>query len=138
MKRFIRVAGVGDVRAGEGRHVEIGDHTILGGFVGIHQFCKVGAHTMLGVAAVALKDVPPFLMVYGNPARPYGLNLRGLKRRGFGERTLTDLKQTYKTVFRSGLTVEQALAELAPVAAREPRVAEFVAFVRDSGRGIVR
>jgi UDP-N-acetylglucosamine acyltransferase len=119
-------------------HVEIGDHAILGGFVGIHQFCKVGAHTMLGVAAVSLKDVPPFLMAYGNPAQPYGLNLRGLRRRGFGEATIAALKQVYRTLYRAGLTVEEALAELAPAAAQDGRVAEFVAFVRESTRGIIR
>jgi len=119
-------------------HVEIGDHAILGGFVGIHQFCKVGAHTMLGVGAVSLKDVPPFLMAYGNPAQPYGLNLRGLRRRGFSEATISALKQAYRTLYRAGLTVEEALAELAPTATQDQRVAEFIAFVRESARGVIR
>jgi UDP-N-acetylglucosamine acyltransferase len=119
-------------------HVEVGDHTIFGGFVGIHQFCKVGAHAMLGVASVALKDVPPFLLVYDNPARPYGLNLRGLKRRGFGEPALAALRQAYKTLYRSGLTIPEALAALAPIAERIPEVAELSEFVRRSERGIIR
>jgi UDP-N-acetylglucosamine acyltransferase len=119
-------------------HVEIGAHAILGGFVGIHQFCKVGAHTMLGVATVTFKDIPPFLMVHGNTARPYGLNVRGLRRRGFSEAALGALKHAYKTVYRSGLTVEQALQELTPLSAQYSEVAVFTDFVRNSTRGIIR
>lgn len=119
-------------------HVEIGDQAILGGFVGIHQFCKVGAHVMLGVGTVALKDVPPYLMVYGNPAAPFGLNARGLKRRGFSPQAIEALKRTYKAIFRSGATVEQALAEIAPLIAEFPEVAVFAEFVRTAERGIIR
>jgi UDP-N-acetylglucosamine acyltransferase len=119
-------------------HVEVGEHTVLGGFVGVHQFCKIGAHSMLGVGTVALKDVPPYLMVYDNPAKPYGLNLRGLKRRGFTDEALAALKKTYKVVYRSDLTVEAALNELAPLSGKFPEVARFTAFIRDAGRGIIR
>src|SRR4030066_311666 len=101
-------------------HVEIGAHSILGGFVGIHQFCKVGAHVMLGVATVSFKDLPPFLMVHGNTAKPHGLNVRGLKRRGFSDAAIHALKDAYKTVYRSGLTTDEALAEPAPPSARTP------------------
>jgi UDP-N-acetylglucosamine acyltransferase len=119
-------------------HVEVGERAILGGFVGIHQFCKVGAGVMMGVGSVALKDVPPFLMVYGNPAQPYGLNLRGLKRRGLTAEAIEALKETYKSVYRSGLTVAPALAAVAAHAARFPEVAQFVDFVRTAPRGIIR
>lgn len=119
-------------------HVEIGDYAILGGFVGIHQFCKVGAHTMLGVATVTFKDIPPFVMVHGNTAKPYGLNVRGLKRRGFSEAAIGALKTAYKTVYRCGLTVESALQELAPLSASHPEVAEFTNFIRNAARGIIR
>jgi UDP-N-acetylglucosamine acyltransferase len=119
-------------------HVEVGDQAVLGGFVGIHQFCKVGAHVMLGVGTVSLKDIPPYLMVYGNPATPFGLNLRGLKRRGFSAQAIEALKQTYKSIYRSGATVEQALAEVAPLEAKFPEVAEFTSFVRTAERGIIR
>lgn len=119
-------------------HVEVGEGSVLGGFVGIHQFCKIGAGVMMGVGAVALKDVPPFLMVYGNPASPFGLNLRGLRRRGLSADAMSALKDAYKTVYRSGLTTEMALANLAPVAERFPPVASFAEFIRHSGRGIIR
>lgn len=119
-------------------HVEVGDKAILGGFVGIHQFCKVGAGVMMGVGSVALKDVPPFLMVYGNPAVPHGLNLRGLKRRGLSAAGLDALKKTYKTVFRSGLTVDDALKQTEPAAAQFAEVAAFCDFIRNAGRGIIR
>ena len=119
-------------------HVEIGDYAILGGFVGIHQFCKVGAHTMLGVATVTFKDIPPFVMVHGNTAKPYGLNVRGLKRCGFSEAAIGALKTAYKTVYRCGLTVESALQELAPLSASHSEVAEFTNFIRNAARGIIR
>ena len=119
-------------------HVEVGNHAILGGFVGIHQFCKVGAHVMLGVGTVSLKDVPPFLMAYGNPAKPYGLNLRGLKRRGLTHDAIDALKEAYRAVYRSGLIVESALEKIAPLVQKHPEVATFADFIRRAERGIIR
>lgn len=119
-------------------HVAVGDNTVLGGFVGIHQFCKVGAGVMMGVGSVALKDVPPYLMVYGNPAEPNGLNLRGLKRRGATAETIAAMKKAYKVVFRSGLTVEKASQVLTDPASQFPEVAEFLSFVQSAPRGIIR
>jgi UDP-N-acetylglucosamine acyltransferase len=119
-------------------HVEVGDHAVLGGFVGIHQFCKVGAGVMMGVGSVALKDVPPYLMAYGNPAVPNGLNLRGLKRRGVRPETMAALKEAYKIVYRAGLGVDAALARLEALGAQHPEVAAFAAFIRGAGRGIIR
>ena len=119
-------------------HVEVGDYAILGGFTGIHQFCKVGAHVMTGVATVSFKDSPPFLLVHGNTAKPYGLNLRGLKRRGFDEASLDALKKAYKSLYRAGLTLEEAVGEMQELAPRHPAVAELLSFVRRSERGIIR
>lgn len=119
-------------------HVEVGDYAILGGFAGIHQFCKIGAHVMIGAATIALKDVPPYLMAYGNPVKPYGLNLRGLKRRGFSPDAIEALKETYRIVFRSGLTVEAAIEQLQSRAVAHPEVANFVDFLRKAERGISR
>lgn len=119
-------------------HVEVGDYAILGGFAGIHQFCKVGAHVMIGAATIALKDIPPYLMVYGNPVKPYGLNLRGLKRRGFSPAAIDALKETYRIVYRSGLTTEAAIEQLQPLAVTYPEVAGFVDFLRKAERGISR
>ena len=119
-------------------HVEIGDGAVLGGFVGIHQFCKIGQGVMMGVGSVALKDIPPYLMVYGNPAAPYGLNARGLKRFGARSETIDALKEAYKIVYRSGLTVETALQQLTPIAERYSEVATFAEFIRHAERGIIR
>lgn len=119
-------------------HVDVGDYAIFGGFCGIHQFCKVGAHVMIGAATIALKDIPPFLMVYGNPVKPYGLNLRGLKRRGFSNDAIDALKETYRLVYRAGLPVESAIEQLQPLVARFPEVAQFVDFLRKSERGVAR
>ena len=93
---------------------------------------------MLGVATVTFKDIPPFLMVHGNTAKPFGLNVRGLRRRGFSDAAIQGLKDAYKTVYRSGLTVEQALQELTPLSTQYPEVAVFTDFVRNAERGIIR
>jgi UDP-N-acetylglucosamine acyltransferase len=93
---------------------------------------------MLGVATVSFKDIPPFLMVHGNTAKPYGLNLRGLKRRGISDAAIQGLKDAYKTVYRSGLTVEEALTRLTPLSIQYPEVAVFTDFVRNAERGIIR
>ncbi|HKQ31352.1 MAG TPA: acyl-ACP--UDP-N-acetylglucosamine O-acyltransferase, partial [Burkholderiales bacterium] len=101
-------------------HVHIGDQAVLGGFTMVHQFCRVGAHCMTGVNTVTFKDIPPFLMVGGNTAAPHGLNLRGLKRRGFSDEVLEALKQAYKAVYRSDQLLTQALSELQPLAEEFP------------------
>lgn len=121
-----------------GGHVTVGDHAILGGFTGIHQFCRVGAHCMTGVATVTFKDIPPYLLVYGNTAQPYGLNLRGLKRRGFSESSIETLKHAYKILYRSGLRLEEALAQLRGLVPQCPEVGALVSFIDASERGIIR
>ena len=119
-------------------HVEVGDGAVLGGFVGVHQFCKIGRGVMMGVGSVALKDIPPYLMVYGNPAMPHGLNARGLKRYGTRSEAIDALKEAYKIVYRSGLTVEVALQQLVSIAEKHPEVATFAEFIRHAERGIIR
>jgi UDP-N-acetylglucosamine acyltransferase len=119
-------------------HVTIEDYVTLGGASLIHQFCVVGAHSFVGMGSAIAKDVPPFLMVSGQPAEPHGLNLEGLRRRGFTPETIKALRQAYKIVYRSGLTVVQALEQLKPLVEEFEQVAQFAGFVRDSGRGIVR
>ncbi len=119
-------------------HVEVGDYAILGGLSAVHQFCRLGAHIMVGGGSIVLQDVPPYLMVQGNTAKAFGLNLRGLKRRGFSAEAIDALKEAYRTLYRSGLTVSAALEQLQELAQRQREVAEFVAFVRGTERGIVR
>jgi UDP-N-acetylglucosamine acyltransferase len=93
-------------------HVQVGDWVILGGCSQVHQFCKIGAHAMTGVSTVVLHDIPPFVMASGNSAAAHGLNTEGLRRRGFGADSLAALRQAYKTLYRSGLTLQQARAAL--------------------------
>ena len=119
-------------------HVSIGDWAILGGFVGVHQFVKVGAHVMLGISAVITQDVPPYLLVAGNPAAPHGINARGLSRRGFSPEAITGLKRAYKTLYREGLALAEATRRLEEQAAQVPEVRAFVDFIAASERGILR
>jgi UDP-N-acetylglucosamine acyltransferase len=120
-------------------HVEVDDYAILGGYTGVHQFCKVGAHVMTAVGTAIFKDVPPYVMASGSDgAEPHGLNTEGLKRRGFSSEALAALKQAYKTLYKSGLTLEEAKAALAEQARAEPAVQVLLDFLERSSRGIIR
>ena len=119
-------------------HVVVGDHVIFGGFTLIHQFCKIGAHVMTGIGAVSFKDIPPFLKVAGNTVRPYGINVKGLQRRGFSEQDIAVLKQAYRTLYRSDLSFQDAISIITRLATNEPNVRTFVDFLVQSERGVVR
>lgn len=119
-------------------HVTVEDWAILGGYTGVHQFCRVGAHVMTAVGTVILQDVPPYLMAAGNTAQPYGINVEGLKRRGFSADALTALKRAYRTLYKSGLLLEEAKAKLVEEAKAQPDVQRFVDFLQVSKRGIIR
>ncbi len=119
-------------------HVHIDDWAILGGFTGVHQFCRVGAHCMTAVGTVILQDVPPYIMAAGNTASPYGLNAEGLKRRGFSAEALQALKRAYRTLYKSGLMLEEARSKLEEEACMHPEVQRFVDFLAVSKRGIIR
>ncbi len=117
-------------------HVHIDDHVVLGGFSGVFQFCRVGAHSFISTNSVVIKDVPPFVKVSGYYAKPFGLNTVGLQRRGFTTQTITELKRAYKVIYRNGLTVANALVELKKAVA--PEVQMLVNFIESSNAGIVR
>ncbi len=119
-------------------HVTVEDYVILGGFSLLHQFCKVGAHAFTAMNSVISKDVPPFIMVSGHMAKPYGLNSEGLKRRGFSPDSLSQLRKAYKILYRSGLTLEQAIEQLQTMDGAVAEVDQWVAFLKDVTRGIVR
>ena len=119
-------------------HVEIGDWAILGGFTGVHQFCKVGAHVMTGISTVVFKDIPPFMMAAGQPAAPHGLNSEGLKRRGFSADTLAALKRAYKTLYRDGNTLAEAQQKLQADAAKHAEIRQLLDFLANAERGIIR
>ena len=119
-------------------HVEIGDWAILGGFTGVHQFCKIGAHVMTGISSVVFKDIPPFIMAAGQPAAPHGLNTEGLKRRGFSTEALSALKRAYKILYRDGNTLSEAQQKLGVDAATHPEVRQLLDFLSGAERGIIR
>lgn len=119
-------------------HVLVQDYAVLGGFTGIHQFCRVGAHCMTAIGTVSFKDVPPFVVASGSPAEPHGINTRGLKRRGFSETTILRIRQAYKMIYRSGLLLEDALEKLRPLAQAEEEAERFRHFIAASTRGIIR
>ena len=119
-------------------HVRVDDHAILAGFTLVHQFCSIGENAFCGMGSAISKDVPPFVMVSGNPAHPYGINTEGLKRRGFDREALRVLKEAYRIVYRSGLTTEAALAQLTPLAETTPAVGRMIDFLKTSTRGIIR
>jgi len=119
-------------------HTIVEDHVTFGAKSGVHQFCRVGTHVMTAVSTVILQDVPPYLMAAGNTAQPYGLNVEGLKRRGFTADAITALKRAYRTLYKSGLLLEEAKAKLAEEAKTQPDVQRFVDFLEVSKRGIIR
>lgn len=119
-------------------HVHVDDWAILGGFTGVHQFCRIGAHVMTAVGSVILQDVPPYLMAAGNTASPYGINVEGLKRRGFTSDAITALKRAYRTIYKSGLMLEEAKTKLVEEAKTQADVQLFVDFLNLSKRGIIR
>lgn len=119
-------------------HVEVGDYAILGGFSLVHQFCKVGAHCITGIGAICFQDIPPYMIAAGNSARPYGINLKGLKRRGFSEQSIVALKSAYKILYRSNLDLKSAIEQIEQSAETLPEVSQLCDFLRQSKRGIIR
>jgi len=121
-----------------GGHVTVGDFVIFAGFSAVHQFCHVGPHAFIGNNAAVTKDVPPYLMVTGQPARPNGINSEGLKRRGFSAAQITNVKAAYKVLYRSGRLLTEATEELARLAATQPEVQPFLDLLAISSRSIIR
>ncbi len=119
-------------------HSHVDDYAILGGFTGVHQFCRVGAHVITGIASVVRQDVPPYVTVAGSPAQPHGINSEGLKRRGFSPEAISAIKRAYKTLYKSGLTLAEAQAAISGEAAETPELASLAEFLAQPGRGIVR
>ena len=121
-----------------GGHVRVDDWAILGGFTLVHQFCRIGAHCFTGMSSVISKDIPPYLMVGGHPAKPHGINVEGLKRRAFADEDLLTLKDAYKRLYRHGLKLAEARLQLAELAASQAVVRPLVDFLDAPGRGIIR
>jgi len=120
-----------------GGHVEIDDYAIIGGLVGIHQFCRIGKHSIIGGCSKVVMDIIPYIMADGHPARPYGLNIIGLKRRNFSEEKIKILNEAYKIIFKSGLNTSQALKKLEEMNDCE-EVKDIIEFIKSSKRGIAK
>ena len=126
-------------------HVHVNDWAIMGGMSGVHQFVRIGQHAMLGGASALVQDIPPFVIAAGDKASPHGINLEGLKRRGFSSETISALRQAYKVLYKDGLSFEEAKAEIHKMAiasasdvATAEKLTEFHDFITASTRGIVR
>jgi len=120
-------------------HVEVGDHVILSGFVGVHQFCRIGAHAFIGMGAFVNGDVPPYVLVaqegYG---RPRGINAEGLKRRGFGSERIAAIKRAYRALYKSGANLSEARVQLAELARDSDDVRALLDFIDSGERPLLR
>lgn len=119
-------------------HVTVGDYVIFGGFAGVHQFCRIGAHAFVANNAAVTRDVPPYIMAAGAPAVPRGINGEGLRRRGFGPDQTRNIKEAFRVLYRSGLRLEEAREKIAAVVAEQPEIGIFAAALEGSERGIIR
>jgi UDP-N-acetylglucosamine acyltransferase len=119
-------------------HVTIGDYAILGGGTMVHQFCNIGIHSMAAGGSIVLKDIPAYVMASGQSAKPFGINMEGLRRRGFSKDALMALRRAYKTIYRQGLTTAQAIEELEKTTAELPEVVPLIESLRGADRGIIR
>jgi UDP-N-acetylglucosamine acyltransferase len=119
-------------------HVNVGDWVVLGGFTGVHQFVRIGAHAMIAGGSIVLQDVPPYMMVQGYPAKPHGTNSEGLRRRGFTAEDILAVRRAYKTLYREGMALEDARVVLIQAAATAKALVPLVEFLAVPGRGIVR
>lgn len=119
-------------------HVEVHDYANIGAYAAIHQFCRVGAYAFVARATYVTKDVLPYLMIAGHSTSACGINTVGLRRGGFSSAAIDCLRRAYKIIFRKGLTVQQAIAELEPFQSEYPEVLPLIDALNQSTRGIVR
>ena len=117
-------------------HVKVEDYVIFGGFTMVHQFCRVGAHSFSAINTVTFKDIPPYLLVSGHTARTHGVHLKGLKRRRFSKSAIAELRSAYKTLFRSGKPLSEALEDIDPQQCGD-EVRHLLNFIKESERGVV-
>jgi UDP-N-acetylglucosamine acyltransferase len=123
---------------GLGGHITIGDYAILGGIVAVHQFVRIGAYAIIGGQSAVPQDIPPYVSASGNRAKLYGLNLVGLKRRGFSDEAISNLKKAYRIIFRSGLILDDALARVKSELNESPEAMHLMEFMKNSKRGVTR
>ena len=118
--------------------VKVGTGAILAGYAIVHQFCSIGPYSFCAMGSTVNKDVPAFVRVRGNPAKPYGINTVGMKRLGYSSKVIESLRSVYRATYRKNLTVEEALAEMKPLEKKHKEVKLFSQTIKKSTRGIVR
>ena len=118
--------------------MHVGSHVIIGGMSGVHQFCHIGAHSFIAANALVLKDVPAYVMASGHPAKPFGLNTEGMKRRGFASESILSIKRAYKEVYRKKQSIEDALSAITEQSTVTSELELFTNSVKNSTRGIIR
>lgn len=121
-----------------GGHVTIGDHAILSGFAGVHQFVEIGAHAFVSFASFVNQSIPPYVIVSGEKAKAKGVNTEGLKRRGFSPEQVRNVRRAYRTLYRSGLSLEDALEKLSAMTEEAGEIAPLVEFLNHVERSIIR
>jgi len=119
-------------------HVTIDDYAILGGFTLVHQFCKIGSHIITAVNTVVFKDIPPYIIAAGYDAKPNGINVEGLKRRGFDPKIITKIKEAYKILYRKGLSLNEAEVQIKLLSKDTKELNLYTDFIAKSTRGIIR
>ena len=121
-------------------HIVVEDHAIVSGMAAAHQFCRIGRHSIIGGCSKVVQDVPPFMIVDGNPAETRGINLVGLQRRGFAEEDIRAIKAAYKKLFlKKDANLAQSLSSLkATHSGDNPHVTHLIHFIENSQRGITR
>lgn len=119
-------------------HVHVGDWAIFAGFAGAHQFCHIGAHSFLGMYTGINQDVPAYVMVFGLPGAPAGINSEGLKRRNFSKEQIRNIKNAYRIVYRSGMKLADAIVEIEALVGDQPELGLFLDSLKTSERGLIR
>ena len=119
-------------------HVHLDEYVILGGFTKLHQFCRIGAHAFTAMDTGFQKDLPPYVMAQGNPAKPRTINAEGLKRRGFSQEEINAIKKAFRLLYKSDLRLQEALTAIQELAKEQPAVQIMVDFIKASNRSIVR
>lgn len=124
--------------SGVAGHVVIEDEVRISGIVGIHQFCKLGQLVFVGAHSMITKDVPPYALVDGDPARVHGPNIEGLRRSGYTPEQRLEIQRAYRILYRSGLSLSQAIEVMENQLAGNPEIDHLLRFLRSAGRGITR
>ena len=119
-------------------HVHVGDWAIFAGFTGAHQFCHIGAHSFIGMNSLTNKDIPAYTMASGQPVTPRGVNTEGLKRRNFSSEEINNIKNAYRILYRSELTLAEAISKLEKLVENQPELLIFLESLKQSDRGIIR